>query len=59
MMELTNEVKKLIVPNADVSKISAQAIRDGMIPLRIAGAQQIAAGETTLEEIIRVVPKAI
>lgn len=30
-----------------------------MIPLRIAGAQQIAAGETTLEEIIRVVPKAI
>ncbi|MBT5032283.1 MAG: type II/IV secretion system protein [Proteobacteria bacterium] len=58
MMELTDAVKKLVVPNADVSQISAQAIKDGMVPLRIAGAQHIIAGETTLEEVIRIVPNA-
>ena len=59
MMELTDDVKKLIVPNADIGSITQQAIKDGMLPLRIGGAQKIAAGETTLEEVIRVVPGAM
>jgi len=45
---------QLIKPDADVSQIRAQAIKEGMYPLAIAGAKKVCAGLTTVEEVLRV-----
>ena len=37
-----------------VVKLREQAMRDGMKPLRVSGALKIAAGLTTVEEVIKV-----
>ena len=55
---MTPELRKLVVPNADVARIREQAYREGMKPLRVSGAMKVAAGVTTLEEIIKVAPPA-
>ncbi|MDQ8022001.1 MAG: GspE/PulE family protein [Moraxellaceae bacterium] len=51
-------VRKLVQNGADLSAIRLQAIREGMKPLRISGALKIAAGLTSLEEVLRVAPPA-
>ena len=38
------------------AKIREQAYKDGMKPLRISGAMKVAAGMTTLEEVLKVAP---
>jgi general secretion pathway protein E len=42
-----------------LAKLREQAMRDGMKPLRIAGARKVAAGLTTIQEIIKVAPPLI
>lgn len=49
-------MRPLIRPGADIAKIREQACRDGMRPLRVAGAIKFAQGVTTLEELIRQLP---
>ncbi len=56
MMLVTPSLKKLISVETDLNKLRRQAIADGMRPLRIAGAQKVASGLTTIEEVLRVVP---
>ncbi len=56
ILQLSPEVKKLISQDADLAKIREQATREGMKPLRISGAIKIAAGLTTMEEVMRVAP---
>ena len=53
---LTAEVKQLIVNAADLAKIREQAAREGMKPLRISGAMKVAAGLTTIDEVLKVAP---
>ena len=48
--------KQLIGANADLTKLRYQARKEGIEPLRIAGARKVMAGVTTLEEVLRVVP---
>ena len=55
---MSPELRKLIAPNADIARIREQACREGMKLLRISGAQKIAAGLTTLDEIVKVAPPA-
>ncbi|MCX7172998.1 MAG: GspE/PulE family protein [Proteobacteria bacterium] len=55
---LSPELKQLIVANADLAKLRDQAAREGMKPLRISGAMKIAAGLTTIEEVLKVAPPA-
>jgi general secretion pathway protein E len=59
IMPLSPELKRLIGAKAELSKVRDQAMRDGMKPLRIAGARKVAAGLTTIQEIIKVAPPAI
>ncbi|QWT46058.1 GspE/PulE family protein [Azospira inquinata] len=59
LLPLTPELKHLIHPDADVAKIRDQAYRQGMKPLRISGAMKVAAGITTLEEVVKVAPPAV
>lgn len=56
IMQMTYGVKKMILPDCDIGLLREQAIKDGMEPLRVSGARKIAAGVTTMEEILRVAP---
>jgi general secretion pathway protein E len=56
MLNISNDLKKLITPDADLSKLRALAHKEGMQPLMINGAEKIAAGLTTIEELIKVAP---
>jgi general secretion pathway protein E len=55
---LSPELRKLVTPTTDVARIREVAYREGMKPLRISGAMKVAAGTTTLDEVIKVAPPA-
>ncbi|WP_445346304.1 GspE/PulE family protein [Acinetobacter bohemicus] len=55
-MSLSLESKQLIGANANLNQLRHQAKKEGIEPLRIAGARKVLAGMTTLEEVLRVVP---
>ena len=55
---LSPELRKLITATTDVARVREVACREGMKPLRISGAMKVAAGTTTLDEVIRVAPPA-
>ena len=48
--------RPLITVDADFTQIRDQAYRDGMKPLRISGALKVAAGITTVDEVLKVAP---
>jgi general secretion pathway protein E len=48
--------RPLITVDADFTLIRDQAYRDGMKPLRISGALKVAAGITTVDEVLKVAP---
>ena len=54
MMDLNEEIRDLIMQNADASKLTAAARRNGMRNLREDGWEKIAKGVTTVEEVMRV-----
>jgi general secretion pathway protein E len=56
IMPMSNEVKKLVASGVELGRLREQAMREGMKPLRIAGAKKVAAGLTTIAEIIKVAP---
>ena len=56
IMPMSAEIKKLVANGAELAKLREQAMREGMKPLRIAGAKKVAAGLTTIAEIIKVAP---
>jgi general secretion pathway protein E len=49
-------VRKLVDDHADDTKIREQAYKDGMRPLRVSGAIKVAAGLTTVDEVMKVAP---
>jgi len=56
MMRLTPSLREQITPESDAHAIRKAAVGAGMTQLRIAGARKIAMGETTVEEVLKVVP---
>ena len=56
IMPMSADIRKLVAGKADLAKLREQAMREGMKPLRIAGAKKVAAGLTTIAEIIKVAP---
>jgi type II secretory ATPase GspE/PulE/Tfp pilus assembly ATPase PilB-like protein len=54
LMELNEEIRALIMQNADASKITDAARRNGMLSLREDGWNKVGAGVTTAEEVLRV-----
>jgi general secretion pathway protein E len=52
ILALSPDMKQAISDNADVAKIRDLAYREGMKPLRISGAMKVAAGITTLAEVL-------
>ncbi|MDR3323850.1 MAG: GspE/PulE family protein [Zoogloeaceae bacterium] len=53
---MSAEIRKLVGKETIVAKIRDQSSREGMRPLRISGALKVAAGQTSLEEVMRVAP---
>ena len=54
LMELNEEIRKLVMDNADASVITAAARRNGMRNLREDGWMKVKAGITTAEGVMRV-----
>ena len=52
----TSRAEQLIGADANLNQLRQQAKKEGVEPLRIAGARKILEGVTTLEEVLRVVP---
>jgi len=56
IMPLSEPIKEQIHENGQVSDIRKQAIKEGMHSLRLSGANKIANGQTTIDEVLRVTP---
>jgi len=56
MLTLSPTIRKLISQKADLTDIRSAAHREGMRPLMINGAEKVAAGITTIEELLKVAP---
>ena len=55
VMEVSEEIERLAVARASAAEIGATARKQGMITLRDDGWQKVVLGQTSLEEILRVV----
>jgi general secretion pathway protein E len=58
LLPMSDPVRALITQTADLAEVRKEGIREGMRTLRIAGAQKVAAGLTTIGEVLRVAPMA-
>jgi general secretion pathway protein E len=56
VMPLSDSLSQLIDDRCDLLMLRKQAMKEGMRSLRLSGAQKIAAGLTTIEEVLRVAP---
>jgi general secretion pathway protein E len=56
MMPLSDALKQEIDDKFDLINFRKAAIRQGMKPLNLAGAQKVARGMTTIEEVLKVAP---
>ncbi len=56
MLTFNDEIRRNIRENIQMTEFKKLAMKEGMRPLRLSGAQKIAAGLTTLEEVLRVAP---
>ena len=54
MMDVNDEIRKLIIANADASVLTRTARKNGMRNLREDGWRKIQDGVTTVEEVMRV-----
>jgi len=58
ILQMTREVKQHVRDDVDVGALTATSYRNGMRPLRLAGAIKVAQGVTTFEEVLKSVPLA-
>lgn len=56
VMPMTELLKEVVSDQTDISELRAKAYKEGMRSLRISGAQKVARGVTTIEEVMRVAP---
>ncbi len=56
LMPLSDGLRALIQADTDLSALRRQSYKEGMHSLRLSGAQKVAAGLTTIEEVLRVTP---
>jgi len=54
LMEVDNTIRDLILSRASTHELREAALKNGMIPIREDGLRRVRAGETSLEEVLRV-----
>ena len=55
-MMMSNEIKHAITAETDLVALQEKAYKEGMKPLRISGALKVAAGLTTVDEVLQTAP---
>ncbi len=58
ILTLSDSLRELVTADTDITALRRQAFKEGMRSLRLSGAQKIAAGLTTVEEVLRVTPQS-
>jgi len=56
IMPMGVELKSMVTAHTDLTRLRERAMKAGMQPLRISGARKVAAGLTTIEEVLKVAP---
>jgi general secretion pathway protein E len=56
IMVLNNEIRNMINDKTDMDRLREVSYREGVKPLRISGAMKVAAGVTTVDEVMKVAP---
>ena len=56
LLDVTDAARNAITPVFEVGSLRRQAVKDGLRPLRLAGAMKVAEGLTTVEEVLRATP---
>lgn len=56
MLTITPTLRKLITPDTNLANLTKLAQQEGMQPLIINGAEKVAAGLTTIDELLKVAP---
>ncbi|MBU6436258.1 MAG: type II/IV secretion system protein, partial [Betaproteobacteria bacterium] len=56
LLVMTDALRERITREPDIGRLRAQAIHDGMHPLRVAAAMKVAEGVTTMEEVLATTP---
>ena len=56
MLTITPALRKLIKPETDLLQLRNLAYQEGMQPLMLNGAEKVASGKTTIEELLKVAP---
>jgi general secretion pathway protein E len=55
-MVMNSDIRNMITDKTDMDKLRELAYREGVKPLRISGAMKVAAGITTVDEVMKVAP---
>ena len=58
IMSVEGKVKAQITDDCEMATLRREAYRQGMMSLRLSGAQKVAAGVTTVEEVLRITPES-
>jgi general secretion pathway protein E len=56
LLLVNEQARAAIYPDLNAAALRRQAVKDGMRPLRLAGAMKVAEGLTTVEEVLRSTP---
>jgi general secretion pathway protein E len=56
MLRLSPRMRALISAQLDLANFAGAALAEGMRPLRISAAEQVARGLTTVQEVLNVLP---
>lgn len=57
VMPFTETLHSFADDKGDLPSLRKQAYKEGMLSLRLSGAQKVAAGQTTVNEVLRVTPE--
>jgi general secretion pathway protein E len=58
LLPMSDPIRTHVTQTTELGAVRKEAMREGMRTLRIAGAQKVAAGITTISEVLRVAPMA-
>jgi type IV pilus assembly protein PilB len=53
VMEITDELRELILSGASAMELRRKAIEEGMVTLRMSGLHKLREGHTSVEEVVR------
>ena len=56
LLPMTEAARAAVHPALDAAALKRVAVREGMRPLRLAGAMKVAEGQTTIDEVLRSTP---